>query len=123
MFFEKLNKQDALSKIDELLKPYLYLDKTKTDSKDMRFKFANIGLGVAPDTVKFLRSLGQECKSWELSTEERLKITDVLVLYSNHLDQHTDASQNPNWMNKLKIHWYLMCFRMPILYSEQPQNL
>lgn len=90
-----MNKQDALSKVDELLKPYLYLDKTKTDGKDMRFKFANMGLGVAPDTIKFLRSLGQKCKSWQLSTEERLKITDALVLYSNHLDQHTDASQNP----------------------------
>lgn len=89
-----MNKQDALSKIDELLKPYLYLDKTKTNGLDMRFKFSNMGLGVSTDTVKFLQKLTDEVSAWQLTADERLKITDVLVLYSNHVDQQNDYTIN-----------------------------
>jgi tetratricopeptide (TPR) repeat protein len=127
-----MNKQEALIRVNTLLAPYLYLDKTKTDGKDMRFKFSNMGLGVAPAEVHFLNTLSQESQAWPLTAEERNQIVDVLVLYSNHLDQHVDAAEHPKLEQALKektvLNWLQNAFslfndRTPALEVEEARTL
>ena len=104
MFENVLNSKEALARIDALLAPYLYLDDAKKDGRggEMSFKFSNNKLGVSAEVISFLNAVSKEAKNWTLTGDEQLKVIDVLVLYSNHLDQHTNDQINPKMAQKVK---------------------
>lgn len=93
MFF-----QPSIS-IDELLVPYLTLDKTLFKGSDdglaCRKKFSNNGEGVSLETRGQLNELAKRIRDGKFKPANWLSHVDVFTLFSNHLDQQTSNEKNP----------------------------
>lgn len=103
MFFKpEIDKNTAFERINAWLQPYLYLDKTKKEGMDERFKFTNDNNGVSKESLDFVNDVIYVAKKWQLTENEQIALIDMLVLMSNHLDQQKNDNINPKLLEENK---------------------